>query len=178
MRVRIRATLALAVLALGFAVIAPASPAQAYPPTTCATLSVSTTHPAPGAKITVTGSNFLANTKVKLVLHSKTYFLVAVTTDANGDFSVQVQLPAGVSPGHHRIIAKGGANGVKNCPADPFQTLSIQGSAQSPTPTSTGSSGPTAFTGVDIAALLGAAALLVAAGVLFARSGRRRSSHT
>src|SRR3954466_928935 len=115
MRVRIRAVLALAVFALGLSLVAPATGAQAattvYPPTTCSTLAVSTTHPAVGAKITVSGASFLPNHKVTLVLKTQTYFLVSLTTDANGEFSVQVQLPAGVT-GQHRIIAKGGSPNI------------------------------------------------------------------
>jgi hypothetical protein len=181
MRVQIRAALAFAVLAVGLAVVGPATGAQAtpahaalaYPPTTCSTLAVSTTHPAVGAKITVTGANFVANHQVKLILRTKTYFLVALTTDANGEFSVQVQLPAGVA-GHHKIIAIGGSPNGNGCPPDPFQIIDIHG----PVPASTTSQpgGPTAFTGLDIGALLGAAALLIAAGVLFTRRGRNRSS--
>jgi hypothetical protein len=182
MRVKIRAALALAVLALGLALVGPATSAQAtpahaalaYPPTTCSTLSVSTTHPAVGAKITVTGANFVPNHSVKLILRTHTYFLVALTTDANGAFSVQVQLPAGVT-GHHKIIAIGGSPNGNGCPPDPFQIIDIHGPG-SPTATSSQPGGPTAFTGLDIGALLGAAALLIAAGVLFTRRGRNRSS--
>jgi hypothetical protein len=128
-----------------------------------------------GAKITVTGQNFLPNHKVKLVLHSKSYFLVAVTSDATGDFSVQVQMPAGLR-GHHTIVAIGGSPNAGNCPADPIQVVNVHGPSEA-SGTSTGQpgSGPTAFTGVDIGALVGAAALLIIAGVLFTRRGRSRS---
>ena len=177
MRVRIRAVLALLVLALGLSLVAPATAAEAYPPTTCATLGVSTTHPAVGAKVTVTGANFVPNHQVKLVLKTKTYFLVSLTTDASGAFSVQVQLPAGVT-GQHRILAIGGSPNGNGCPSNPVQIINVHGPG-SPTATSTAtpSGGPPAFTGVDIAALLAAAAVLIAAGVLFARSGKRRSRH-
>ena len=176
MRVRIRAVLALLVLALGLSLVAPATAAEAYPPTTCATLGVSTTHPAVGAKITVTGANFTPNHKVTLELKTKTYFLVSLTTDAGGAFSVQVQLPAGVT-GQHHIVAVGGSPNIDGCPSNPVQIINIHGPG-SPTATSTTSNGgPPAFTGVDIAALRAAAAALIAAGVLFARSGKRRSRH-
>jgi hypothetical protein len=183
MRVRIRAALALVVLAVGLTLVAPGGAAQAYPVTTCATLSVSTTNPVVGAKITVTGQNFDANHTVKLVLKSKTYFLVKVTTDASGAFSVQVQLPAGVT-GHHEIVAIGGSPNGNGCPPDPIQIIHIHGGAPESGPSNgqSGAStsqpgGPTAFTGLDIGALLAAAALLIAAGVLFTRRGRNRSRH-
>lgn len=176
MRVRIRALLALAVVALGLTLVAPAGVAQAaataYPPTTCATISVSTTHPSVGAKITVSGLNFVPNHKVKLVLHSKTYFLVSVNSNAAGAFSVEVQLPANVF-GHHEIIAIGGSPNGHGCPPDPIQIIHIHGAVPSGTSTSH-PGGPTAFTGLDIGALLAAAALLILAGVLFTRRGRRR----
>lgn len=180
MRVRLRALFALALLSLCLLIAGPTSSALAYPPTTCSNLSISTEHPVAGATITVSGTNFPPNKTIKIVLRTKTYLLATVTTDARGRFSVRVKIPAGVS-GHHTIVAIGGANGAAHCPVDPFQGLTIQGvnSSTSPggSPTSTGGGGPTSFTGVDVAALLAAAALLVGVGVLVNRRGRAGARH-
>jgi hypothetical protein len=120
---RLRAIFALAATVFGALLLVPAAAqAAGYPPTECASLSVSTTHPLPGEEITVSGTNFLPNADVRLELHSKTYVLKTVTTDSSGSFSTQVKLPNGVV-GTHQIVAASGA--PSTCPT-PTVTLHIQ----------------------------------------------------
>lgn len=141
--------------------------AQAYPASTCATLSVSTTHPQVGASLVVTGAAFAPRATIRLELHTKVYALATVHSDADGAFSTRVTLPAGVH-GRHLIVAVGGA--VASCPADPYQALSIQTGGT--TVTGTGSSsgnGGLASTGLDVALLLLIAALLIGVGVALNR---------
>jgi hypothetical protein len=176
---RLRAIVALAVAVVAAAFISPAAPssaspgAPAYPPTTCpGALSVSTTHPLVGETITVSGTNFNAHTGVHLVLDSKAHSLGTFNTDAQGSFTAQVQLPSGVL-GTHVILAVSGAVNVDQCPGVPIHI-------HAPQATSTGPGGPpTSFTGTDILLILLAAAVLLAAGIIFNRSGKRRhAEHT
>jgi hypothetical protein len=171
---KFRTVLVLACLAFAALVAAPATSAAAYPPTTCATLSVSTTTPVAGATITVTGQNFNPNATIRLELHTTTYLLATVTSNSSGSFSTHVTLPSGVT-GTHDLIAVGGTAGMPSgCPSQPVQVLQIQGAGTSGGGTGSGSGGGTAFTGVDVLAMIAGAAVLLAAGLLFARAGRRR----
>lgn len=166
-----------------------AAPAGAatYPPPVCAMISVSTTTPRQGQTITVTGEQFKPNTTVKLWLTPRSDFpgsvssaarpagssvlLATVTTDSSGSFSAQVTIPLDVS-GHQVLSADGPG---KICPAEPIQ-ITVSGGAGGGS-SSGGNGGPPAMTGVDVALLVGIGAALLAAGVLFTQSGRRRSRH-
>jgi hexosaminidase len=169
---RFRAVLALAAAVFGGLFLAPAgADAAGYPPTTCAMLSVSTTHPLPGEEITVSGTNFLPNANVRLELHSPSYVLKTVTTNGSGSFTTQVKLPNGVF-GTHQLVAATGA--PSTCPT-PTITLHIQkhGAAGSSAERG-GSGGGTAFTGVDVLLIVLVAALLIGAGVALTRGGKRK----
>jgi hypothetical protein len=159
-------------LCVMFGLLAPSAGAATYPPTTCATISVSTTTPNPGQTITVTGEQFKAGVHVTLTMTPYGITLAKVTTDSDGKFSAQVTMPLDAR-GHQLIHADGQA---KNCPADPIQ-ITVQGNGNGNG--GGGNGGPPAMTGVDIALLTGVALALLVAGLLFARSGRRRhaSSH-
>jgi hypothetical protein len=166
---RLRAALVL-VLALAGLVVAPATVASAtpnYPTTTCATLYISTTHPVPGASLTVTGKEFTANAAVTLKIVKPSIVLKHVTTDADGSFSTTVKLPDGLTGS--RVITAVGAQDT-TCPVDPIQ-LAIQGGS----PNGAGvpsNGGGTAFTGVDVAGLVAIAVALIGAGVLINRRSR------
>jgi hypothetical protein len=170
---RLRAVVALAVAVFGSMLLAPAANAAPYPPTVCASLSVSTTNPLPGQEITVSGINFVANASVRLELHTTIYVLKTVTADADGSFSTTVKLPDGVT-GTHTIVAATGAPNASDCPANPVQIIHIQlgGGSTSAGP----GGGGTSFTGVDILAMLVGASALIGVGVALNRSGKRRRS--
>jgi hypothetical protein len=160
---RVRAILALAVVAFGALLAVPAQSALAYPPTTCPSLSVSTTNPQPGATFTISSSGMPANSNVRLELHSDPILLKTVTTDANGSFSTSVTLPDGVT-GTHTIVAIPDKPMAPGCPP-PSVTINVQ----PPTPP-----GGTSFTGVDVLAMLLGAAALLGVGIALTRGGKRR----
>lgn len=165
--------LTIALLLLGAPVSAALAGPVAYPVTgsDCATISVGTTVPAPGETITVTGSKFDPHGHVRVVLDSGDV-LKRVTANAGGSFATQVRIPDGLS-GQHVLHARGGkTNQPADCPADP--ALNIGSGAN--VPDSPGHHGGTSFTGVDIALLLAAAALLIAVGVALNRKSRTKTS--
>jgi hypothetical protein len=180
--VRVRAILALAVASLWLVVVAPATSASAvvaYPPSVCPTLSISTTTPLAGSSITVSGADFVPGASVRIELHTKVYVLAHVTTSTDGSFSVKVKLPAGVT-GDHTIVAIGGTDtGASGCPAHPNQPIVIHDLGGASTSANGGSNGGgTAFTGIDILALLAAAAVLLGAGVMLNRRGSAKRAMT
>lgn len=153
--------------------------AGAYPPGTCAEISVSTTTPIVGAKIEVSGSSFHANEDVSIyiggtvtvdgcqVTLSGGIKVGTAHTDASGNFDPQVTVPnlLGTQP-----LTGLGASGA----ADDSATLNLKISAANTG--GTGGHRPPAGTGVAIAAMLVAAGLLIFGGLALVRSGRRRRS--
>lgn len=169
---RVRAILALAaagVAALLFAPIAQAA-APDYPPSICATLSISTTTPLSGEQITVSGSDFKPNASVRLELHPDSVVLKTATTDSTGAFSTLVTLPSGLTGTHTIVAATGFFSEGGTCPP-PSISIGIEGSSSS---AGNGHNGGTSSTGEDILIMLAAAAVLIGAGVAFNRSGKRR----
>jgi len=170
------ATLIAAAL-VGFLLPTSASADDAYNFGTCGSIAVSATNVNPGESITVTGSGFVAHKVVHLTLTPAADGTGAikhygpVTTDAHGKFTLSIVMPL-KSTGHQILTSDSVGtitrNGVKEtCPADPIQLLINAGG-------NGGSSQPPAHTGVDIALLFGVAAILLGAGVLFTRGGKRR----
>jgi hypothetical protein len=137
-----------------------------------------------GEKFEVSGEHFVKNEPVKIYIggslgvpcDSSSYtpgtFVGTGHTDADGNFDPQVKMPAGYS-GTVLLIGIG-ATGL---PYD-FATVNLQIGGSSASGTSS-NPGPPAHTGVDIALMLAVAVVLLGAGVLFTRGGRRRrASHT
>lgn len=163
--------LTIALLLLGAPVSGALASPAAYPVTgsDCASISVSTTVPASGERITVTGVNFNAGGHVRLVLDTGDV-LGHPTADANGSFTTKITMPNGVY-GFHKLYHRGGKTGqpAKGCPADPGLDIGSGASIPAGGP---GHHGGTSFTGIDIAVLLAAAALLIAIGVALNRKSR------
>jgi hypothetical protein len=180
MRFRAVVLLPLTVALLAFG--APMGSALAYPTTdTCATLSVSTTAPAAGERITVSGKNFDGQATVHLVYDTGAN-LRTVKSSSKGTFATSVRIPK--SPGQHRITAKGGHSRQPSaCGGNPAVALTVQGGAGgggSAGAVVTSNGGGTAFTGTDIAMLLAIALALIALGVGLdrkARAGKRAASN-
>ena len=103
---RNKVTRTLAVLGIMVASVGFASSANAAPYTSAPSLAVSTTNPAEGSTIDVTGTDFDANSTVSLTLYSDPYALGSVTTDSSGSFAASVTLPNGVT-GSHTIVGQG-----------------------------------------------------------------------
>ena len=165
-----RAMFALVLAGLWFVgAAAVATTAQAYPATTCATLSVSSTSPTAGDSLAVTGANFSPNASITLDLQGPTTRLGTVTADAQGAFSTSVTLPSGTT-GSHRLVASGGLTAGCSAP-----TVSLDIAAAS---TGASSGGGTAVTGVDIAAMIAVALGLIIVGVVLQRRAHARKLYT
>lgn len=165
--------LAGALLLLSMVVLgsAPAT-AGPYPPTVCATLSVSTTTPSAGESITVSGTGFTAGERVTLELHSSPRVVGSATVRGDGTFTTHITIPKDMY-GRHLLLEAGGHPA---CPVDPI-TLVINASAalgEQIGPNGGGSG--LASTGVQIALLIAIAALALATGVALNRAGRRKRS--
>jgi LPXTG-motif cell wall-anchored protein len=143
----------------------PASAAPPYPPVGTAPLAVSTTTPAPGETITVSGNGFGPNEVVTLVLHSVPVTLASTLTDSNGTFSVPVTIPSDVR-GVHVLTATGRTTGTT------FSiTLTIGFE-----PPGGGGGGGLPNTGLMVWGLGIVAVALLTLGAALVVSGRRRRS--
>lgn len=107
-RITTRAVLALAAV-LGLAVLAPATAyAQAalYAPAGAPTLSTSA--PAPGELVTVSGDGFRSGSQVRVVMFSEPVVLGTAKADAAGQVALDVKIPASFAAGsQHRIELQG-----------------------------------------------------------------------
>lgn len=136
-----------------------------YPPSTCSLLSVSTTFANPGDSITVSGADFVPGSTVQIIIVSPHTTLATVTTGTAGTFSAAVTVP-NLAAGSYQITA------TSTRLACPVNTLTITVGTE---PNSGGTGGHTpANTGVDVLLLVGTGAVLLAAGLVVNRSGRRR----
>jgi len=178
---KLRALLGVLAVLVGGAFAASAAPAGAapvaYPPSVCSTLSLDTTHPALGEKVTVTGSHFEPNGSIALVLvpesGGSTVPAGQVTANATGAFTTSVAMPAEtVNQGTYSLTATNGFTRSGVCTADPSVSLLLGDGGAAGASSASGSG--TAFTGVDIALLLGIGAALVAGGGALVLRGRRR----
>jgi hypothetical protein len=117
-----------------------------------------------GQKVTLTGSGYAPNSTVTLVVYSSPVTLGTVVADANGNFSVEVTVPANLANGTHYLVATG---------------VDAQGNTRNLVITVTVSGGVAtlATTGFDAVpvAVGGALVLLVGGGLLV--GARRRSTN-
>jgi LPXTG-motif cell wall-anchored protein len=144
----------------------PASAAAPYPPGGTPTLSVSTTVPAPGQTIIISGTGWGADEVVTLVLHSTPVTLASPLTDGNGAFSVPATIPSDVQ-GDHVLTATGGTTG---------QTISITLTISSQPATGGGGGGGLPNTGLMVWGFGIVAVVLLTLGAALVVSGRRRRS--
>jgi hypothetical protein len=159
------AALLVALLAGLFALVAVAPSSQAKPGyTKGATISFNTSGSC--GHLTVSGTGFAPREQVVITLHSKTFTLATVTTDASGNFSVAVTLPAGVT-GNHQIVATGATGDSDNG----HLTLSACGNGAAG---QGAGSGGLSTTGVAVLSLGGLGLVLLIGGVFLVVSGRRR----
>ena len=145
---------------------APQVPAQV--PSTALTLTTdkgTITKATPGQKITIVGTGFLPYSTATVIIYSDPIVLGTVTTDANGNFSREVEVPATLAAGQHHLVA----SGVAPDGTERFLRMDVTVAAASAT---TGAQGEElAWTGFEAtpwvlggvgAVLLGAVTLLVA----------------
>ena len=55
----------------------------------------------------MSGSGYMPNSTVTLLIYSTPQILTTVVTDATGSFTVTVTVPAGLAPGKHTLVASG-----------------------------------------------------------------------
>ena len=162
-------TRTLAVLGIMIASVAFASSANAAPYTKAPSIAVSTTSPAEGSTITVTGTDFDANRTVDLTLYSQPYALGSVTTDSSGAFAASVTLPNGVT-GSHTIVGQGPSSSA-SVSIEIYSNSQGYGSGSS----GSGSDGSLAYTGVAVAGIgVVGLGLLIGGSVLLLSSRRRK----
>ena len=194
MRKSVSAGIAAAMTVLAIAVVGPALPASAapavcgsptvgYPPkaSSSAQLAASTNFAHVGDKLELSGTHYLPNEDVALYISGKlteckpstlhNFIKVGTAhTDANGSFDPTVTVP-NVS-GHVTMFGIGASLKGYDYSTQPLTIAATNNSS--------GSTQPPAHTGVDIALMLAAGGLLVGAGVVFTRGGKRRrvASHS
>ena len=61
----------------------------------------------PGSTVDVSGGGYAPGATVQLTLYSAPTSLGTATADASGSFTARVELPLGLAPGRHRIVATG-----------------------------------------------------------------------
>jgi LPXTG-motif cell wall-anchored protein len=153
-------------LAIGaFVIAAPLTIATAAYATTYSSPSVSasTTTPAPGGSLTVTGTGFMPNSAVVVEIHSAPVVLANLTSDANGDASSSVTVPSSFSAGSSHTIT---LTGVDPSSASHVDSLSIVLAGSSSLPS----------TGVQVLSESALGAVLVGFGAFLVFVSRRRKA--
>jgi LPXTG-motif cell wall-anchored protein len=131
-----------------------------------------TTTVAPGKTMTVSGSGYAPNSTITVAIYSTPQVLTTVVTDASGNFTATVTVPAGLEAGNHTLVASGvdSSGNVRyvNLPV----TVSSSGTA-----TITGKA-TLAYTGADVAlpSIIGLVAVSLGAGLILVRRRARRSA--
>jgi hypothetical protein len=173
MSVRTRLTaLAAVVVAAVIGLFATAASTSAAPPYTHHPhIACTPFHPLVGTHITCDGDGYLHNDHVVITLHSKTYTLGSVNTNAAGAFTGKVlQLPPHVI-GLHTVTGTGRGGPVTDSAStleDPVAPNGTQGQG-------TGGGG-VSTTGVAVIAMGVLGVGLVVAGTMFLLSARRRKA--
>lgn len=106
-------------------------------PAPVAAVVVDDTTVAQGELLVVTGTGFAADTELEIWLYSAPVRLATVTSNAEGGFSVTVQVPAGFDAGEHHIVVRIGDDVLATS-----QAITVTAAATAPTtPVRPGSSG-------------------------------------
>jgi hypothetical protein len=146
------------------AVAAPVVPAS--PPASADRLVLpagATSAVAAGATMTLTGSGYLPNSTVSLIIYSTPQVLTTVVTDATGSFTATVTVPAGLQNGSHTLVASG---------VDPAGNVRY---VTLPVTVSGGTASKLPATGFDIVLPLTGGLLAIAVGIALVFVGRRRT---
>jgi titin len=119
---------------------------------------------AAGKTLTLSGSGYAPNSTVTLAIYSTPQVLTTVVTDASGNFTATVTVPAGLEAGTHTLVA----SGVDSSGNVRYVNLEVTVSA--------GGTAKLAYTGADVLvpALGGLAAVALGAGLIVVR--RRATS--
>ncbi|MCW2705827.1 MAG: exported protein of unknown function [Blastococcus sp.] len=119
---------------------------------------------AAGKTMTISGSGYAPNSTVTLAIYSTPQVLTTVVTDASGNFTATVTVPAGLAAGSHTLVASGVDNSGNVRYVNLAVTVSAAGTAT------------LAYTGADVVlpAIGGLVAVVVGGGLIVA--SRRRSA--
>jgi hypothetical protein len=149
------------------AVLAFAGPANAYPPGTQTTTSVSNQAPTAGSSVTFCGSGFQPGETVSIALDNGTSF-PSVTADGSGAFCTTVVLGVSLT-GTHTLTATGTTSGATS--GTEIKVAGVSASAGA-TP-----SGGLAFTGAAVIGIGGLGGLLLVGGAIMVLAGKRRKAN-
>jgi hypothetical protein len=121
-----------------------------------------------GEEITVSGSGYLPNSSVDIVMYSTPQVLKTVLADGNGNFTATVTVPAGLANGTHHLVAAGvDENGNPR-----YLVVEVTVSGGVATVTSSG----LAYTGFTALPFVGAGVLALGVGGGLLVASRRRQA--
>jgi hypothetical protein len=163
--VRIRFAVASFVIGLG-ATAGWSSPASAYPPSQQTSIAVESAVVDPCGSTAVNGSGFQSGEAVTITLSGTATALDTTTADTTGSFSAQTTIPSGTAPGPYTLLSSGSSG-------DSASTGITVGTGGCRTVAAV-SRGGLAFTGADIAAMVGVAVVSIGVGALLVLTTRRR----
>lgn len=184
------AQLAVTVLLLAASVLVPASAQaqpsaqavagscphpQPYPPGPNATVQSSATNVHSGETIKVSGIRYCPDVDVTITIHGR---LVATGhTNSAGSFGPDAAVvPAEQTTAQLCGTGASGLAGDRDCLTLHFRGVAGVAAARAPGANAGANGGGTAFTGVEIAALIAVAAALLSVGIAFSTAGRRRTA--
>lgn len=147
------------------ALASPSCSATGYPPSSCP-LTLSASRVSPGGHVTAAASGYKAVSSVSLSLKcpaSAATVLETVTTDSNGGFSSQLTIPSDTHPGRCSLTASG--HSPTGAPRVLTAALTVVARQAPPPPPVSPAHKTLPFTGLDVIALAGLAALLIVGGV-------------
>lgn len=145
--------------------------ASAYPPATNAMVGVSTTNPAVGDTVEVSGQAFCGDEAVKIYLNGA--LRATAHTDATGSFDPPVVVHG--PPGDQTLTAVG-ASGLSSDRGSVVLHVHAAGSGGGGHSSQGSGTEALSLTGIDIALIIAIAVALLAAGTALAYGGRRRRS--
>jgi hypothetical protein len=121
---------------------------------------------APGKTITVSGSGYAPNTTITLAIYSTPQVLTTTVTDASGNFTATVTVPAGLAAGNHTLVASGVDSSGNPRYVNLAVTVSSSGKAM------------LAYTGADVAlpSIVGLVGVSLGAGLIIVRRRAARSA--
>jgi hypothetical protein len=151
--------------------VAFAGPAQAYPPGTLPTTSVSNQTPAPGSSVTFCGSAFQPGEIVGIALDTTAE--PPVTADSSGAFCTTIVLGVSLT-GTHTLTAVGIISGSQSSLQIQIASASASGSGSAGTTPTTGG---LAFTGAEVIGLGALGGLLLVGGATMVLASRRRKAN-
>ncbi|HKT02392.1 MAG TPA: hypothetical protein VJT31_22915, partial [Rugosimonospora sp.] len=147
-------------------------PVPATPPGTSLTLTTDKgliTTVSPSEHLVVIGTGFAAYSTAVIVIYSNPVVLGTTVTDAHGDFSKPVTVPASLTAGHHTVVA----SGVDPRGLPHFLHMGVDVAQEDADDDGEGGGDDLAHTGTDAASLLLAGGVLTLTGLLARLGGRR-----